>query len=251
MKRVRTIVIGLLVLALPAAAFAYPPAKGASKDCMTCHKVDRKEVEALVSKLGPNLTIVDIKLAPVKGMFLIEVDAGEGKRGVLFLDFAKQNILILNNLIPVESLKTRKTDYSKLPLKDAVVIGDAAAKKKIAVFTDPDCPYCRTLHEEMKKVVAKRKDIAFHLFLFPLPMHKDAYKKAQAVLCEKSSTLLDDAFSGKAMPEPSCGNELLEKILTLGKEIGVNGTPTLVREDGTMASAAFTADKLIDWVDGK
>lgn len=252
MKSIRSICLMILVLAVPFAAFAYPPAKGASKDCMTCHKVDKKELESLVKKLNPALSLGEIKLSPVKGLWQVEVDAGEGKRGILFIDFAKQHFLVLNQLIPVEQIgKPRKVDASKLPMKDAVIIGDAAAKKKVAVFTDPDCPYCRNLHEEMKKVVDKRKDISFHLFLFPLAMHKEAYKKSQAVLCEKSFALLDDAFTGKAVPEPKCGNEQLEKNLALGKELGFSGTPTLVRDDGVVLGGTLPADKLIDWIDGK
>jgi len=132
-----------------------------------------------------------------------------------------------------------------------VVLGAKNAKKKVAVFTDPDCPYCRKLHEEMKQVIAKRKDIAFHLLLFPLPMHKDAYPKAQAALCEKSPSLVDDAFSGKAVPEPKCSNETLERVLAMGRDLNINGTPTLIREDGTMMSGTLPADKLIEWIDGK
>jgi thiol:disulfide interchange protein DsbC len=241
-----------LIVALPLAALAYPPAKGASKDCMECHKVDKKEIDVLIRKLNPALSVVDITLAPVKGLWQVEIDSSEGKRGAIFLDFAKKHIIVPNQLIPVEAIgKPRKTDFSKIPLKGSLVLGAETAKAKVAVFTDPDCPYCRKLHEEMKKVVEKRKDIAFYLILYPLPMHKDAYKKSQTVLCEKSMSLLEDAFAGKALPEPSCGNDQVEKNLALGRELKFEGTPTLVREDGTVVSGYLPADKLIDWIDGK
>jgi thiol:disulfide interchange protein DsbC len=119
------------------------------------------------------------------------------------------------------------------------------------VFTDPDCPYCRKLHEEMKQVLAKRKDVAFYIFLFPLEMHKDAYKKVQAILCEKSLTLLDDAFAGKPLPEPKCSNEPVEKNKVLAKSLNFSGTPTLVREDGMVLSGTRPADVLSNWIDGK
>ena len=214
--------------------------------------LDKKEADVLIKKLNPALTAAEVRQSPVKGLWQIEVDAGEGKRGALLIDFAKKHLIVLSQLIPIDAIgKPRKTDYSKLPLKDAVVMGAKNAKKKIVVFTDPDCPYCRKLHDEMKQVIEKRKDIAFYLILYPLPMHKDAYKKAQAILCEKSPALLDDAFSGKAVPEPTCGKEPVEKNLTLAKNLDINGTPTLIREDGTMLSAYLPADKLIEWVDGK
>jgi thiol:disulfide interchange protein DsbC len=132
-----------------------------------------------------------------------------------------------------------------------VVFGPKNAKKKVVVFTDPDCPYCRKLHEEMKQVLAKRKDVAFYIFLFPLEMHKDAYKKVQAILCEKSLTLLDDAFAGKPLPEPKCSNEPVEKNKALAKSLKFSGTPTLVREDGMVLSGTRPADVLSNWIDGK
>ncbi len=93
-------------------------------------------------------------------------------------------------------------DVSKIPLDDSLTLGLATAKKKVIVFTDPDCPYCRELHEIMKQIVAKHSDIAFTLIMNPLPMHKDSPKKAQTILCTKSLDVLDDAFSGKTVPEP-------------------------------------------------
>jgi thiol:disulfide interchange protein DsbC len=245
---VAVLMFSLLSLAAPAGAF--PP--GGSGDCQSCHKLEKKEAEELIKKLNPGITVIDVRTPPVKGLWQIEVDAGEGKRGALLLDYAKKHFIVLSQLIPIDAIgKPQKTDFSKLPLKDAVVMGAKGAKKKVVVFSDPDCPYCRKLHDEMKRVIEKRKDIAFYIILYPLPMHKDAYKKSQAVLCEKSQALLDDAFSGKDMPEPKCGREAVEKNLELAKSLNINGTPTMVREDGTMLSAFLPADKLIEWIDGK
>ena len=82
-------------------------------------------------------------------------------------------------------------------------------------------------------------------------MHKDAYKKVQAILCEKSLTLLDDAFSGKPLPEPKCSNDPVEKNKALARSLNFNGTPTMVREDGLVHSGTLPADLLSDWIDGK
>lgn len=231
----------LILLLLPLSAWAFPPDK--SGNCLDCHKLERKEAEEIIHRVLPKGKVRDIKLAPVKAFWLIEIEM-DGQRGALLLDFTKT---YLGNLREVPL----RIDAAEIPLKDAVVLGAKNAKKKVVVFTDPDCPYCRRLHEEMKKVIEKRKDIAFHLLLYPLPNHKEAYPKAQAILCEKSISLLDDAFTGKKLPKPTCGNEAVERSLDLGKKFKVSGTPTLVREDGIVVSGAIPADKLIDWIDGK
>jgi len=252
MNKLVVLLLGSILAMVPLDAGAFPPDTAAGKNCIDCHKLDKKEAETLMKKLNPAIVVIDIKPSPVTGLWQIDVEVGEGKRGSLMLDFAKKHFLILNQLIPLDAIgKVRKTDFSKLPLKDAVVLGAKGAKKKVAVFSDPDCPYCRKLHDEMKQVLAKRKDIAFYLFMYPLPMHKDAYKKSQAILCDKSTELLDAAFTGKEVPEPKCGNEQLEKILAVGKEIKIDGTPAIIREDGTILGGYLPADKLIDWIEGK
>lgn len=258
MKKLQFIVIAAMLFLAPVLAGAsVAEHPGCSGSCMECHKIERKEADAVVKKLKdagnlpPNAEIKDVKLAPAGGLWQIDIDAN-GRTGALFLDFSKK--YLIPQVIPIEAIKKqepRKIDVSKLPLKDAVVLGSKNAKKKVVVFTDPDCPFCRKLHDEMKQVVAKRKDVAFHLILHPLPMHKEAYKKVQAVLCEKSLSMLDDAFAGKAVPEPKCSNEAVERNIELAKQLEFNSTPTMVRGDGTVVAGALPADRLIDWIDGK
>jgi thiol:disulfide interchange protein DsbC len=257
MKRFYSIIASALlpVLLLALSAHAFAPKKG-DKDCIECHKLDKKEAEVFVKKVVPTGVVTDIKISPIKGVWQIEVDAGEGKRGSLYLDFSKK-YLVAGQIVPVETLgkqpPARKVDASKIPLGDALVVGAKDAAKKIIVFTDPDCPYCRELHTVMKRIVAKRNDIAFALIMNPLPMHKDAYKKSQAVLCSKSPEMLDDAFSGKAVPEPpaSCTADAVERGKALAKSLDFQGTPALVREDGTVLSGFLPEEKMLEWIDKK
>ncbi len=249
------LLVGCVVLMLPFTSSAFSGQGGCGSDCLSCHKLEKSEAEAVVRKLAPNAQVKDIKLSPVKSLWLIEVEA-DGKQGGVYLDFSKK--YLIGQIIPVDAVgkpaPQRTADFSRIPLKDGVLMGAKNAKKKIAVFSDPDCPYCRKLHDEMKAVLAKRKDIAFYLMLHPLPMHKEAYKKAQAIVCEKGEkavSLADAAFAGKAVPEPTCGTAKLEKLIALAKELEFNGTPTLVRDDGLVLGGFLPADKLIEWIDSK
>lgn len=250
MKKIVFLMLACSILALPLAAHAFPPKKG-DKPCIECHKLDKKDAEAIVKKVVPTGVVTDVKLSPIKGVWQIDVDAGEGKRGSLYLDFSKK-YLVAGQVVPVEAIgKPRKVDVSKIPLDSTIVLGSRDAAKKVIVFTDPDCPYCRTLHPIMKQIVAKHKDIAFYLILNPLPMHKDAFKKAQAILCTKSLEMLDDAFAGKTVPEPACPADQVEKDIALARSFEFNGTPTLVRDDGIVLSGYLPEDKLLEWIDKK
>lgn len=255
-KQVLGALIAILFL-IPFTSGAFSGEAGCGADCKECHKLEKKEAEGIVKKLNPGLSVVDIKEAPVKSLWQIEVDAGEGKRGPIFLDFSKKNLIVVQQIIPVEGLgkpaPRRKIDFSKLPLQDALIMGPKSAKKKVAVFTDPDCPYCRELHQEMKQVLEKRNDVAFYVFLRPLPMHKDAPKKVEAILCEKSLALLDSAMAGKAVPEPSCSTsrEQMEKNTKLADSLEFKSTPTMVRQDGLVNPGLLRAEQLMKWIDGK
>jgi thiol:disulfide interchange protein DsbC len=253
-KYVVSMMAGLLFLVpLTSGAFSseHP---GCGGDCRECHTLDKKEAEGIIKKAVPTGVVLDVKLAPVRGLWQIDFDV-EGKHAVVFLDFLKNHLVVVQQIIPIESLgkpaAQRKIEFSKLPLKEALVMGPKHAKKKVAVFTDPDCPFCQKLHVEIKQVLAKRHDVAFYIFLHPLAMHKDAYKKAQAIICANSLALLDDALSGKAVPEPACPGGQVDKNIALADSLEFHGTPTLVREDGMVNAGYLPAEQLSAWIDGK
>jgi thiol:disulfide interchange protein DsbC len=103
----------------------------------------------------------------------------------------------------------------------------------------------------MKKVVAERKDIAFYIILYPLPMHKDAYGKVKAILCEKSLDLLEAAFEKKPLPKPSCETKIVDENIKLAETLGISGTPAVVFPDGTLVPGAMEAEAIIKQIDKK
>jgi thiol:disulfide interchange protein DsbC len=97
----------------------------------------------------------------------------------------------------------------------------------------------------MKKVIEERKDVAFYLKMFPLPMHKGAYDKAKAIVCEKSLALLEDAFAGKELPKPKCETTVVDDNIALGEKLGILGTPALIFPDGKVVPGAIDAKAII------
>lgn len=96
----------------------------------------------------------------------------------------------------------------------------------------------------MKKLTEERKDIAVYIMLFPLPSHKDAYEKSKAIECKKSLALLDDAFQHKPVPAPSCETSAIDENIKLGRELGVNATPTIILPDGRVIAGYMSAQDL-------
>ncbi|GAB4484242.1 MAG: hypothetical protein OHK006_08020 [Thermodesulfovibrionales bacterium] len=101
----------------------------------------------------------------------------------------------------------------------------------------------------MKKVISERKDIAFLIKLFPLPMHKDAYDKSKAIVCEKSLKMLEDAFEKKELPKPSCETGVIDENIKLAEKLGINGTPAIIFPDGTLIPGYKDAQSIIDTID--
>jgi protein-disulfide isomerase len=152
---------------------------------------------------------------------------------------------------PAGKQESRDAEFATIPLKNALVMGNSAAPLKVAVFTDPDCSYCATLHQEMEKVVQVRKDVGFYIILFPLSIHKDAYWKSKSILCNKSLKMLEDAFAGKKIPKTECDLKDIDEALKLGEPLGIKGVPAMVFPDGRVRAGSMPARQIIELIDEK
>lgn len=223
---------------------------GCASDCLSCHSLSKKEAGKLLKADEFDAEIVDVKMSPVKGLWQVEIEQ-DGRKIVVYIDFAEE-YLVQGKLgfTPIKEFGVLpKIELSKIPYDRAIIIGDKDAKYKVAAFSDPDCPYCQKLHKEMKLVVEERKDIAFYILLFPLPSHQNARAKSTTVICERSAKLLDDAMEGKSLPEATCETTEVSDNIALGKELGVNVTPTLILPTGSILPGYLKADELIKAVD--
>ncbi|MBF0506115.1 MAG: DsbC family protein [Nitrospirae bacterium] len=223
-----------------------------------CETLTKDEAAALVKLLNPNLRVLDVESSPVQGIWEVTITSG-GQKGLFYIDCSKRYIILgdlidtkaRSNLTRERMAEINKVDVASIPLDDAIVIGDKSAPHMLIVFDDPDCPYCAQLHQEIKQVVEKRKDIVFFIKMFPLAMHKGAYDKAKAIVCGKSLKLLDDAFEKKDIPAAKCATSAVDDNIKLGGKLGIQGTPAIIFPDGRVLSGSMPADALIQEVDKK
>lgn len=247
-----------LLFSVPSYAFSTGGCEG---DCNKCHSLSYEDAMGVLRKMHSNANILSIRISPVKGLWEITVD-DNGRKGVFYTDFSKK-YFVAGPIIEIDNgtnksqeeigklQENRKIDVSNIPLGNALVLGNRSAQNRVIVFTDPECPFCKKLHAEMKKVVSQRKDIVFYIKLFPLAMHKDAYWKAGAIACNKSLKMMDDNFAGKPIAKATCGSKDIDENIKLAGSLGITGTPTLIRADGRIHSGTLPADKLIEFIDGK
>jgi thiol:disulfide interchange protein DsbC len=258
MLRFALTVFALALVALaPQDAQAFGDMAGACEpDCSKCHRVTREEAGRIVKEVSPDVEVLGIQNAPVGGLWELTVRA-KGMKGLAYLDFAKKHI-ITGSIIEVGTRKNitgqrlydvTKVDLSQVPLEGALVLGDPDAPLKAVVFTDPDCPYCRKLHRELKRVTRERADIAFYIILFPLPSHPDAYRKSKAVLCDGSLPLLERALDGAEVGEPACETDIVDRNIELANKLGITSTPTIILPDGGVVPGFRDAAALIGLIE--
>jgi len=218
--------------------------------CADCHSITMAETEQLLGGMVDKVNSVEF--AEVPGMWVAEVEKNQKKLPV-YIDFSKQylisgNVIRLNdkqNLSRQRSVRMNSVDISKIPLADALLLGKPSAKTKVIVFTDPECPYCKKLHEELKEVIRRDPEVAFLIKLFPLKMHPNAYDISKSIVCNNSMEYLELSFSGKPVPAPNCEIPVIDQTIALAGELGIRSTPTLVLPDGRVIPGYRKAEAIL------
>jgi len=138
--------------------------------------------------------------------------------------------------------KLTAIDFDSLPLKDAVVVKQGSGARRVVVFADPNCGYCKRLEREL----VSAKDVTVYTFLYPI-LGPDSNVKSRDIWCSKDAGKTWRAWmvDGVAPPKFSgkCDTDALERNLELGKKHRVQGTPAVVFEDGTRVPGAMSLDK--------
>lgn len=242
------LLLPLFFTALPVQAFMQEGC-GAGK-CTDCHSLSMQEASTLFK--GNVDKVLKVELAEVPGLWRVEVEKGQ-QRFPLYIDFSKAyvvagNIIRLSdgeNITAGRAPENKRVDLAQIPLADALLLGKPAAKTKVIVFTDPECPYCKKLHTELQEVVRRDPEIAFLIKLFPLKMHPNAYTIAKSIVCNHSLAMLEESFAGKPVPPPLCETRAVDETLALVEKLGINSTPTLVLPDGRVMPGYKKADDLL------
>lgn len=134
-----------------------------------------------------------------------------------------------------------RIDFGSLPLKDAIVTIKGNGSRKLAVFSDPDCPYCRQLEGNLASIT----DVTIYTFLMPLEqLHPEAKAKSIGVWCASDKAKAwSDLMQRNVVPTGTCDNPV-ERNVALAEKFGINGTPTLILADGSIQRGALSVTRL-------
>lgn len=141
----------------------------------------------------------------------------------------------------LDALKAVKFD--SLPLDQAIRIVKGKGERRIAVFSDPDCPFCQRLEKEL----AGMDNLTIYVFLLPLPeLHPRAVEIAGNVWCadDRAAAWRSYMLEGKKLEAGRNCRTPIDAIAALAGELGINGTPAIILPNGRRLEGAVPAARL-------
>ena len=248
-----TKILILLALLLSApSAFAFGTgADGCSGDCTACHKVTLEEVRGIFKNIDPTLVVEDVSPAPARSLYQVTLRK-EGKPLVAYLDYSK-DYLLAGTLIDIKNRRnltqerveeSAAIDPKEIPLEHALVAGNPKGSKVMYLFSDPECPYCSTLHATVSELIKEEPELKVYIILVPLDIHPDALWKTESIVCTAKTdrkaalAMLERSYEKKELPKLTCASGVGDELKKAGVKLGIGMTPTLVFASGKMLTGA-------------
>ena len=187
----------------------------------------------------PNLPKIDeISKTPMSGLY--EVRMGSD---IMYSD-AEGSFLIQGTLIDVKqkrNLTEERIDklsaiaFDQLPLKNAFTQVRGNGKRKLAVFADPNCGYCKRFEKDLQKL----DNVTIYHFLYPV-LGEDSKNKSKNIWCAKDKAKVwnDWMINGTLPPAANCDASAVDTIVAFGQKNRITGTPLLLFADGNRVPGA-------------
>lgn len=194
----------------------------------------------------PQLASIDeVTKSPVPGLYEVRYNGTE----ILYTD-AEGNFVIQGNVIDTRARrnlteeridKLTAINVATLPAKDAFTMVRGNGKRKLVVFEDPNCGYCKRFERDLQKV----DNVTVTMYLYPI-LGPDSTAKSKNIWCAKdpAKAWQDWMLRGQVPPEAKnadCDLAAIERNVALGRKHRITGTPTLVFANGTRVPGALDA----------
>lgn len=194
----------------------------------------------------PQLQQIDeVSKTPIEGIFEVRVNGAD-----IYYTDAQANYLIQGSLIDTKqkrNLTEERVDkltainFAALPFKDAFTIVRGNGKRKLAVFEDPNCGYCKRFEKDLQKI----NNVTVYMFLYPI-LSADSTEKSKAIWCAKDKAKAWQDWMVHDVPPAaaSCDASAITRNVELGHKFKITGTPTLIFADGSRVPGAVGADQV-------
>jgi len=210
-------------------------------------RADEAAIRKNLAERLPNFPPIDeVSKTPIPGLYELRVGTDllyTDEQGQYVIQGSVIDTKTRTNLTEARIAKLTQIDFASLPLKDAILIKQGSGARKMVVFGDPNCGYCKKLERDLVAL----KDVSIYTFLYPI-LGPDSNVKARDIWCAREPAkvwrnwMVDGATPAKAMG--SCDTSALDRNVALGNRHRVTGTPAVVFEDGSRAPGAIPAEQL-------
>jgi len=192
-----------------------------------------------LSERLPNLPKIDeVSKTPMNGLYELRMG-----NEVMYSD-AEGNFLIQGSLIDVRQKRNLTEErmeklsaiaFDQLPMKSAFTQVRGNGKRKLAVFADPNCGYCKRFEKDLQKL----DNVTIHHFLYPI-LGEDSRTKSRNIWCAKDKAKVwnDWMINGTTPATANCDASAVDTVVEFGKKNRITGTPMLLFADGTRVPGA-------------
>ncbi|PKO54835.1 MAG: thiol:disulfide interchange protein [Betaproteobacteria bacterium HGW-Betaproteobacteria-2] len=215
---------------------------------ISCAYADDAALKKAIESAYPDIQVDSIKKTQYGGLYEVFI-GGQ----IVYTDEKFTFLIAEGRLIDAKTKRNvtgermeelTRVDFSKLPLDKAIKVVRGNGSRKLVVFSDPDCPFCKRLEQ---KELSGITDITVYTFLFPLDkLHPDAANKSKAIWCsaDRSKSWMDWVLNNKLVKGSTNCENPVESLAKLGQELGVTSTPTLIFADGKRMLGAYPAAEI-------
>lgn len=214
---------------------------------------DEAAVRRMLQERLPGVQLESVQKTPWGDLYEVVVRGPEGV--VLYYVDGEAKVVIAGQVVDAKTgtnlTEERRRELSKikwqaLPFQWAITTKRGTGRRKILVFSDPNCPYCKRFEEDL----AKLDDITVHILPYPV-ISPNSVRQTKSVWCSKDRVKTwNDLMLKRIEPQasPDCDTPI-EKILGLGQRLGANVTPTWYVETGERFTGAMPLDQLTQILD--
>ena len=206
------------------------------------------QIRKNLSERLPSLPrIEEVRRTPMNGLFELRTEGNE-----IYYTDADGQFLIQGELIDARQKrnlteerleKLNAIDFSKLPVKDAFTLVRGNGQRKIAVFADPNCGYCKRFERDLEKL----DNITIHVFVYPV-LGPDSVQKSRHIWCAKDrAQAWQDWMLNAKTPAPApanCDASAIDRNVEFGRKHRITGTPTTFTANGVRIPGAIPLAQL-------
>jgi thiol:disulfide interchange protein DsbC len=188
--------------------------------------------------------IDEVTRTPMNGLYEVRVGFDifyTDERGDYLLQGNLLDVKNRRNLTEERVEKLTAVDFDKLPVKDAFKLVRGDGKRKLAVFEDPNCGYCKRFEQDLTNV----DNVTVYLFLYPV-LGQDSIVKSRNIWCAKDKVKAWNDWMLRNTPPVAaeCDMAPIKRNRDFGQKHNITGTPTLIFSNGTRAPGAISAQEV-------